>query len=53
MGFIKEFKEFAVKGNLVDIAIAFVMAVHLAKWFLPLQKKWWHQLLDYSPTVKI
>ncbi len=25
MGFIKEFKEFAVKGTLVDIAIAFVM----------------------------
>jgi large conductance mechanosensitive channel len=25
MGFIKEFKEFALKGNLVDIAIAFVM----------------------------
>lgn len=25
MGFIKEFKDFAVKGNLVDIAVAFVM----------------------------
>lgn len=25
MGFIKEFKEFAMKGNLVDIAVAFVM----------------------------
>lgn len=25
MGFIKEFKEFAVKGNLVDLAIGFVM----------------------------
>ena len=25
MGFIKEFKEFAMKGSLVDIAIAFVM----------------------------
>lgn len=25
MGFIKEFKEFAMKGNLVDMAIAFVM----------------------------
>ncbi|MFN8437746.1 MAG: large-conductance mechanosensitive channel protein MscL [Cytophagales bacterium] len=25
MGFIKEFKEFALKGNLVDMAIAFVM----------------------------
>lgn len=25
MGFIKEFKAFALKGNLVDIAVAFVM----------------------------
>ncbi len=25
MGFIREFKEFAMKGNLVDIAVAFVM----------------------------
>ncbi len=25
MSFIKEFKEFAIKGNLVDIAVAFVM----------------------------
>ena len=25
MGFIKEFKEFAMKGNLVDLAISFVM----------------------------
>ena len=25
MGMIKEFKEFALKGNLVDIAVAFVM----------------------------
>jgi large conductance mechanosensitive channel len=25
MGFLKEFKEFAMKGNLVDIAVAFVM----------------------------
>ena len=25
MGFIKEFKEFALRGNLVDMAIAFVM----------------------------
>lgn len=25
MGFVKEFKEFAMKGNLVDMAIAFVM----------------------------
>lgn len=25
MGFIKEFREFALKGNLIDIAVAFVM----------------------------
>ena len=25
MGMLKEFKEFAVKGNLVDIAVGFVM----------------------------
>ncbi|MEI7471030.1 MAG: large conductance mechanosensitive channel protein MscL [Chitinophagaceae bacterium] len=25
MGFIKEFKDFAMKGNLVDISVAFVM----------------------------
>ncbi|MFN8252544.1 MAG: large conductance mechanosensitive channel protein MscL [Ferruginibacter sp.] len=25
MGFVKEFKDFAMKGNLVDIAVAFVM----------------------------
>jgi large conductance mechanosensitive channel len=25
MGFIKEFKEFAMKGSLIDIAVAFVM----------------------------
>jgi large conductance mechanosensitive channel len=25
MGFIKEFKEFAMQGSLVDIAVAFVM----------------------------
>ncbi|MFT0714085.1 large-conductance mechanosensitive channel protein MscL [Flagellimonas lutimaris] len=25
MGFLKEFKEFAMKGNLVDIAVGFVM----------------------------
>ncbi|MFZ4769799.1 MAG: large conductance mechanosensitive channel protein MscL [Ferruginibacter sp.] len=25
MGFIKDFKDFAMKGNLVDIAVAFVM----------------------------
>jgi large conductance mechanosensitive channel len=31
MGFIKEFKEFAIKGNLVDIAVAFVMGAAFAK----------------------
>lgn len=31
MGFIKEFKDFAMKGNLVDIAVAFVMGVAFAK----------------------
>jgi len=31
MGFIKEFKEFAMKGNLVDIAVAFVMGAAFAK----------------------
>ena len=25
MSFVKEFKQFALKGNLVDIAVAFVM----------------------------
>ncbi len=25
MGFLKEFKDFAMKGNLVDIAVGFVM----------------------------
>ncbi|HAN66743.1 MAG TPA: large conductance mechanosensitive channel protein MscL, partial [Chitinophagaceae bacterium] len=25
MGFMKEFRDFAMKGNLVDIAVAFVM----------------------------
>ena len=25
MGFIKEFKEFAMKGNLIDMGVAFVM----------------------------
>ncbi|MGV8947371.1 MAG: MscL family protein, partial [Lutibacter sp.] len=25
MGMLKEFKEFAMKGNLVDIAVGFVM----------------------------
>ena len=31
MGFIKEFKEFAMKGSLVDIAVAFVMGAAFAK----------------------
>ena len=31
MGFIKEFKEFALKGNLVDLAIGFVMGTAFAK----------------------
>src|SRR5690606_23770260 len=29
MGMLKEFKEFAMKGNLVDMAVAFVMGVAL------------------------
>ena len=31
MGFIREFKDFAMKGNLVDIAVAFVMGAAFAK----------------------
>lgn len=31
MGMLKEFKEFAVKGNLVDTAIAFVMGAAFGK----------------------
>jgi large conductance mechanosensitive channel len=31
MGMIKEFKEFALKGNLVDMAIAFVMGAAFSK----------------------
>jgi large conductance mechanosensitive channel len=31
MGFIKEFRDFAVKGNLVDIAVAFVMGAAFTK----------------------
>ncbi len=31
MGFIKEFKEFAMKGSLVDIAVAFVMGAAFGK----------------------
>jgi len=31
MGFMKEFKEFAMKGSLVDIAVAFVMGAAFGK----------------------
>lgn len=31
MGMLKEFKEFAMKGNLVDIAVGFVMGAAFAK----------------------
>ena len=31
MGFIKEFKEFAMKGNLVDLAVGFVMGAAFTK----------------------
>lgn len=31
MGILKEFKEFAVKGNLIDIAVGFVMGVTFTK----------------------
>src|SRR5436189_2637192 len=31
MGFLKEFKDFAMKGNLVDIAVAFVMGCAFGK----------------------
>lgn len=31
MGFIKEFKDFAIKGNLVDLAVAFVMGAAFVK----------------------
>lgn len=31
MGFLKEFKEFAMKGNLVDIAVGFVMGAAFNK----------------------
>jgi len=31
MGMIKEFKEFALKGNLVDLAVAFVMGAAFTK----------------------
>jgi len=31
MGFFKEFKDFAVRGNLVDIAVAFIMGASFGK----------------------
>jgi large conductance mechanosensitive channel len=31
MGFIKEFKEFALKGNLIDLAVGFVMGAAFTK----------------------
>ena len=31
MGFLKEFKEFAMRGNLVDVAVAFVMGAAFGK----------------------
>ncbi len=31
MGIIKEFKEFAMRGNLVDVAVAFVMGAAFGK----------------------
>ncbi len=31
MGFVKEFKDFAMKGNLVDMAVAFVMGAGFSK----------------------
>ena len=31
MGLLKEFKEFALKGNLVDIAVGFVMGATFTK----------------------
>jgi large conductance mechanosensitive channel len=31
MGFLKEFKDFAMKGNLVDISVAFVMGAAFGK----------------------
>lgn len=31
MGFIKEFKEFAMRGSLVDVAVAFVMGAAFGK----------------------
>ena len=37
MGIIKEFKEFAIKGNLVDIAVGLIIGVALEK----LLHHWW------------
>lgn len=31
MGMIKEFKEFAVRGNLIELAVAFVMGIAFGK----------------------
>jgi large conductance mechanosensitive channel len=31
MGFVKEFKEFAMKGNLIDLAVGFVMGAAFTK----------------------
>lgn len=31
MGMLKEFKEFAMRGNLVDLAVAFIMGASFAK----------------------
>ena len=31
MGIVKEFKDFAMRGNLVDIAVAFVMGASFGK----------------------
>lgn len=31
MGFVKEFKEFAMKGNLIDLAVGFVMGTAFTK----------------------
>ncbi len=35
MGMMKEFKEFAMRGNLVDIAVAFVMGASFGKIVSP------------------
>ena len=32
MGMLKEFKEFAMKGNLIDMAVAFVMGGAFGSW---------------------